>query len=419
MRLTFVNTTVAVEVPDDPQMLSALRAAAPGWPFAESTSEDEPVATIRGQDGIYEIDIPGQDPIAATAVNAACSAMVDFASAYIDDNPVRFCFHCGAALFAGRLVMFPSRSHAGKSTLIGRLAASGHVIFCDDILPVFEDGRAIALGIAPRLRLPLPQAARPRFRQFVSRHTGASDGHYLYLNLPDGNLAPHNSTAPLGALVLLDRRPEGPAVLGQASRSSILQSLIMRNFAREASAADLLHQLHDVMDTLPRLVLRYSCLEEAAALLEETFNTWPPRIGTLKQAALLDMDPIGPEVASEEDGVPPRPDLSYPLETSLAQNPTVSLRAVDGNLFLADAEGLSIYQLNTMGAGLWNLLAKPINQHDAAEVLCGAFPDVDRTDITQDVARLFSALARAPFILPSASAHSPERPPRIFARHLE
>ena len=403
MRLTFANTTVAVEIPDDPHMLSALRAAAPGWLFAESTGDDEPVAAIRGQNGIYEIDIPGQNPIAATAVSAACSAMVDFANAYIDDNPIRFCFHCGAALFAGRLVMFPSRSHAGKSTLIGRLAASGHVIFCDDILPVSEDGRAIALGIAPRLRLPLPPAASPQLRQFVSRHTGASDSRYLYLNLPDGGLAPHNSTAPLGALVLLDRLPEGPATLVQASRSSILQSLIMRNFAREVPAAELLNELHDMMDTLPRLVLRYSCLEEAIALLEETFDTWPPRIDTSAQAALPDMAPIDPDLVSEEDGVPPRPALSYPPETTLAQSPKVSLRAIDGNLFLADAEGSSICQLNTIGAGLWNLLAKPINQHDAAQVLCGAFPHVDHTTITQDVARLFAALACARFILPSAS----------------
>jgi hypothetical protein len=52
---------------------------------------------------------------------------------------------------------------------------------------------------------------------------------------------------------------------------------------------------------------------------------------------------------------------------------------------------------------LWNLLAKPITQHDAAEVLRGAFPDADRTAITQDVARLFAALARAQCILPRAS----------------
>jgi hypothetical protein len=67
---------------------------------------------------------------------------------------------------------------------------------------------------------------------------------------------------------------------------------------------------------------------------------------------------------------------------------------------------------------LWNLLAKPINQHDAAEVLCGAFPDADRTAITQDVARLFAALARARFILPRASNPGQRwfRWPRIEAR---
>lgn len=326
--------------------------------------------------------------------------MVDAVSAYIDDNPVRFCFHCAAAMFAGRLVMFPSRSHAGKSTLIGRLAASGHVVFCDDILPVSEDrGGGIALGIAPRLRLPLPQAASIRFRQFVSSHTAASDGRYLYLGLPDGGLAPHGRTAPLGAVVLLDRRPDGPAVLGLASRSSILQSLIMQNFARHAPAGDLLDQLHGVMDTLPRLVLRYSDLEEATALLEETFATWPPRLDALASSAPLDV--ADPAMAPEEDFPPLDAERRYAPGMSFLQNPNVSLRAVEGELFLADEEGTSIHRLNTVGAGLWNLLAEPVTQQEAIGVLCGAFPDADRAAVVENVRRIFAALSGARFIIPA------------------
>jgi hypothetical protein len=84
--------------------------------------------------------------------------MVSLAEALVSENPDRLCFHGGAALFGERLAIFPGRSRAGKSTMIARLAAGGHTVFGDDILPLDEVGDGLALGVAPRLRLRLPAA---------------------------------------------------------------------------------------------------------------------------------------------------------------------------------------------------------------------------------------------------------------------
>jgi hypothetical protein len=400
MRLAFADTSAVIEAPDSPELLAALRAAASDWPFAETESTEEPVARLRELNGSYALEFPGEEPVEVTAVRAACSAMVNVVGAYIDDNPGQLCLHCAAAEFAGRLVIFPSRAHAGKSTLIASLAAAGHVIFGDDIIPVSgDDLSGISLGIAPRLRLPLPKDAGAPFREFVSRHAAASDGRYLYLALPAGRLAPRKNSRPIGAIVLLDRRPEGPAGLGWATRGNILQSLILQNFARSAPSGILLDRLHAVMDRLPRLVLRYSNLEDATVLLQKTFAEWPPRLDAVTERYELDLTP-GDE---DEEGVSDDMGPDYPRDMLLMQNPDIRLHAVDGELFLADAQGLSIHHLNQIGAGLWNLLAEPLSQDQSIDVLCDAFPDADRRTVSDDVRRLFGDLSREGFIVRAVS----------------
>jgi hypothetical protein len=83
-----------------------------------------------------------------------------------------------------------------------------------------------------------------------------------------------------------------------------------------------------------------------------------------------------------------------------SRNPAKKLHVVEGEAFLADPNNAAIHHLNVVGIGLWKLLAEGTDQNQAAEVLRGAFPDVDRAVIARDVAALFSALAAADFILP-------------------
>ena len=393
MRLVFDGTRFTVEVPDRSEFLDALRGAAADWPFAVIAARGEPVASVRAVDDQYEVRADDNELIETSAVGAACSVIVDVVKGYVEENPSRLCLHCGSVAFAGRLVIFPSEYRAGKSTLVARLAAGGHQVFGDDVLPLSDDDACgLALGLAPRLRLPLPDEAATAFQQFVAKHAGPGDGYYQYLDLPEGRLARRGATLPLGAVILLDRQADGAACLGRASRSATLQALITRNFARTAPAGDLLDRLHRVMDRLPLFALRYSDLEDAAALLERTFAQWPPRAGEIAfdaRRASGEAMVVAGDLADKIAGL------------RLRQNPAIKLHAVDGELFLADAEGLAIHHLNVMGAGLWNLLAEPVTEAEAAEVLCGAFPDADPAAIARDVRALFAVLFAGQFVLPA------------------
>lgn len=398
LRLRFAGMRETVEVPDTPDFMAALQAASPGWTFDRVAAENEPLAIVRwlGEDR-YALVHPDEDDIEASAVAAACSVMADLAGAHIDANPDQLCLHGGGVAFGGRLVVFPSRTRAGKSTLVSRLAQTGRTIFGDDVLPLSRNDRdALALGAAPRLRLPLPPTASASFRAYVDARGTAGDGRYLYLGLPGGQLARHGESLPLGAVVLLDRRPGARARLSHAPRHAVLRTLVAQNFSREAPAGELLARLHGLMDTLPCLALTYEDLEEATALLEARFARWPldlDDLGELETPLTLDL----PE--EQEDGGAPQPP---PAALPFRRNEGVALRSVEGNIFLSNADETAIHHLNPVGAAIWNLLAEPASRDEAVEILTIIFPDTDRGEIDRDVARLFASLRHEGLIEPAA-----------------
>lgn len=392
MRLQFDGLTATVEVPDCPSFFDALKAAAVDWPYRRVEGEAEPAACITKAGASLLVHFPGEDPLPVTPVGAVCSLMVSLAETLVAENPYRLCLHGGAALFGKRLVIFPGRSRAGKSTLIARLAAGGHRIFGDDILPLDERGDGVALGVAPRLRLPLPEGVSAAFRDFVMAHEGAADHRYHYLALPEGGLARRGDTAPLGAIVLLDRRPSGPATIHEAPQRLALKLLARQNVQSSEDARPLLDAMRTIVQRLPCLVLAYSDLEGAVALLQNAFMQWPVRSAfapiadeAALTARLLESDDADP--LQEAAGSGYRPGMR------LIRNPTVTLHLVDGEAFLAGAgDAAAIHHLNAVGTGIWNLLEGPTDEREAALALAAAFPEIDPHTIARDVGELFSSL---------------------------
>lgn len=400
MRLAFEGLKATVEVPDCPAFFAALEAGAVDWPFRRVEDDAEPAARITGSGSSLLVHYPGEDPLPVTPVGAVCSLMVGLAEALVEENPHRLCFHGGAALFGERLVIFPGRSRAGKSTMIARLAAGGHTVFGDDILPLDEKGDGVAMGVAPRLRLPLPASASLAFRDFVSTHEGAADHRYHYLALQDGGLARRGDTAPLGAIVLLDRRPSGPAKIHAAPERLALKLLARQSVQSAEDARPLLDEMRAIVRRLPCLVLFYSDLEDAVALLDTTFMRWPVRLrhAPLADEAALTARLLEPDEADTSDEPAEAPRSDYRPGVRLVRNPSVALHLVDGEAFLAGTgETAAIHHLNPVGAGIWNLLAEPTDEDEAATVLAAAFPDVEPHIIARDVAALFSGLHASGF----------------------
>lgn len=407
MRLGFEGTGASVEIADDALLRRAIACAADRWPHGPVAAASDPASTVTrlGRDD-YLLEAPGQDPVRDDALCVACAMMIDVVQAVLAEQPDMLSFHCAAVEIGGSLLLIPSRGHAGKSTLVARLAAEGIRIWCDDILPVAPgDREGLALGIAPRLRLPLPKHTSPGFRAFVSRHLSVDDGAYGYLRLPDGQLARHGETARLGRILILDRREGARAELGRASRSDALRALIGQNQTMRSASGALLDRLHAMMDRLPAYVLRYHDLEEAAALVTSTFAS-PLNPSGLPR---LDVRFIDGQAGGDGSPVPfdgglgnshshpgaPSNAIPVPEAARWRRAPGIVIREVDGDVFLSDPGGARLFHLNAMGAGLWSVLEHPTSLADAAEMFATAFPDVQPQRIRTDLAVLFGSLAAA------------------------
>lgn len=403
MLLGFDDTAATLEVPECPLFLEAMRAAAPDWPFHPTASPASPAARIVKVGGGYLIRSPDGEDIEASAVGAACSAICDLATAFADERPDQLSLHCAAVLSAGRLVVMPSRSHAGKSTLATRLAAAGHTLFGDDMLLVDRDDRTgTAMGVAPRLRLPLPAGAGEVFGGFVARNGGARDARYLYLDLPGSLLARRGTRAEIGAILLLDRRRGMPARLHRAAHNAALQTLIRQNVTATGEAAALLARASALVARLPCYALVYDDLDEAAALFATSFSAWPPPVPPDLPLLPYRLDAEALAGMAREDGADGLPSLSrsFDKSTRLRRHAGVSITRSGTEAFLAGGAEQSILHLNEIGTGIWTLLAEPISEAEASDLLAAAFPDVDPATIEKDVASIFAALASAGMIEP-------------------
>ncbi len=366
-----------------------------GWPYRTLDSRDEEMpdaAVVVGREGAsFRIDAPWlpQPVIERSALRAAANLAVDLIEAYLADRPSALGLHCGAAAFDGRLVLFPSRARAGKSTLMVRLAAGGVPVFTDDVLVLCNGDRdGLSLGMLPRLRLPIPAQAGTPFKAFVRSCRGPHDRDYRYVSMPPALAPRYGRVAPVGAIVLLDRVRDGPAELRPASRGDGLQELIGQNLSATVRSSDAVARLAALMERVPCLSLRYATLDDAFDLLQQRFAKGDG-YAVARHAT---------NVTSPQVGAAPAPEAGPGPRYRRARD--VAVHAIDAERFLVHAETEAVFRLNPVAAGLWQLLSQPASVADAVSILHGAFPDRDLRQIEHDVATLFDALHSLGLIRP-------------------
>lgn len=243
------------------------------------------------------------------------------------------------------------------------------------MLPIDGRGnRGVALGILPRLRLPLPDNSAIALADYVDRHGALGNRRYLYVDVGDTGLAPRGDAAPIGAFVLLRREDGAKASLTPVQQSEMLKRVVLRNFAHDVRSAELVERLHGLVGAAGCYRLRYSHLGDAVDLLERTFDDWPA-----PQAARPLTSTTGP--ATGRRGW-------------LTRTAGITERRVDDEMFLIDGHGEAIYHLNATSAAIWRLLAEPMNRKAVVEALRRAFPDVAARRIGRDVGAVLEDLAK-------------------------
>jgi hypothetical protein len=379
-------------------VLSLLPYVIVGWPFqvrpAEMTASPFFSISETSDDGLFRCEWHVEErPVRAfDPVNAVCDAISALSFALPAEDDRLICLHAAAVEIAGRLVVFPNIRRAGKSTLSAALAMAGNALFSDDVLPLSftADDRALgrAMGIAPRLRLPLPDAVPREFKDWVATASGPQNRQYLYLSL--ANQPGYGVIRPVGAFVILDRQDEAiDARLEQVPPDVAMDVLLHQNFTRDRHSGDILQAMAGALAKLPVFRLTYSGLAEAVACLNAGFANWPDdrpaqTDGAERRFRLAQFD--GPSL--------PTPGKEEPIRQRAG---TIAERIGD-TLYLADSEGLAIHRMDALATVIWSVLEEPVTAQDIVDLLIEAFPEADAGKVAADVQSLLTTLHSARMI---------------------
>lgn len=366
-------------------------AIAAGWPHDLRVADPgrQPFFTIRGTDGaryLCESHIDPAPPRTWDALNAACDAVASLAQALPAEDRRILCLHAAGVAVNGQLLVFPNIRRAGKSTLAAALAQAGHAVFSDDVVPLFQPGGAavegLALGIAPRLRLPLPESAGQGFRDWVAAVSGPGNRQYRYLTL--AGQPPHGESLPVAAFVLLDRQDAASAAeLIPVPPEAAMDALLHQNFTRDRHSGEVLALMAGLLAARPTVRLVYSGLEAAVKCLTAAFpyGGGPPmRPGTAPAVS------FGPALVDQPVALPPP-------GGALVQRPGSLARPIGETLYLADPEGKAIHKMDPLAAVIWDILEEPVTRDELAALLAESFPETGADRLAADLDGLLGNLA--------------------------
>ncbi|MEQ5801892.1 PqqD family peptide modification chaperone [Halomonas sp. H10-9-1] len=394
-----------LRVQEAPEVVEALGQALPGWPLAIARARGlAPAIRLRRSRGGYLQRSP-QLPRGLelpTPASAVCSLIADLGGERFERATGLLGLHCASVEVGGRLVLFPESHRAGKSTLAVAFAVAGYRLFGDDVLGLTREGCGVALGIAPRLRLPLPETLAPELADYAEVHAGPEDARYRFV-LPPGNaLARHGEQGPVGALVLLERDDQrrAPEVVRLLPGEGLLQ-LLAQNFAHHAAPETLMAHLLPLMERVPCLLLRYAEPLAAARHLGAVLEAVEGEVGGNEDGgnakSKAGHDGIGAVchagALARRDAVP----VNGPFP---ATRRWMAAREVRGyplghELFLIQPASGVIHRLNPTGEAVWRLLCQePLTGRELGELL-GEHFDEPLASVTEDVCRLLAGLADA------------------------
>ena len=378
-------------------LLPVLQAAMPGWPLTPCPLQpNKPDICVWQQEEGFWQQAPAlpKGMWLETPVSTACSVIADMSGAYLRQHPAYIGLHCGAAEIDGQLVIFPESHRAGKSTLTCAFAAAGYRVFGDDVVALTPQGKGVSLGVAPRLRLPLPTTIADELQDFIHRHRGPSDDRYGYVALDETLLARHGEQCPVGAIILIDRdnsvaRPQ----LTSLQHGEGLWQLLKQNFADTLSDQELIDKFWPLVQRMPCFLLRYSDAYEAAAFvgreLKEALHAQPATYTSPSQASAM------PEAAALD-----RNDLRQ-----WRARPTAHEYPLGDELFVIVEEGGEIHRMNVTSRAAWALLQhEALTIEELSQTLVAFFMPVSLEQVRSDMAELLGQFLAVGLIEPVASA---------------
>jgi hypothetical protein len=364
----------------------------PNWPFVISASaKSPPFAELdRNLDGITFTSDFSDGPVHhKTLVNSLCDVIAPAARQRTVEVPSDLCLHAAAVNLGTGLVVFPALRRAGKSVLTSAFAARGHQVFSDDVLPVTAvPGQPIqgqATGAAIRLRLPVPDGMPGWLISHLRKCRGPTNRQYQFV--PSPAVAENGTLAPLRMVVGLAYEPGAKAAIEPMERDEMLKTLLKQNFGREATADHILFALLALVRSLPLFRLVYSDVGAAVDLITSVAD----QVG---EPQAIFPEPPQPSAAGGGRG-------QLSADQPMRRHAGAMVVAVDNVAFGTSSDQRRILHLDQGALRFWTLLAQPVSENEAVEILCAAFPDQSETALRADTRKIFDRFWQAGMIEPA------------------
>ena len=283
---TFEGLTEPFTVSGDaaPLVLRELATLLPGWrPAPGEHGAGNAVHITFNQTGnaIHLLDSAGQeiggdfnpspDPFsAAYRLTAALFEVMAFA------QPNGLVLHAGAVMTQNQAIAFAAPSEIGKSILGAACALAGKRLLGDDRIIVSSTGdtstgnrhMAHPLGLAQKIRLPLPDAIVDEFAPLLSLRPGRRIADSLFLDWDEAVQMPPGKAVPLSALVLLHRDGATPPRMERPSQPQAVRALLQLSAAPGGPTRHLA-AVRALVDHVPVTALHYaSCFEALDAIAD-------------------------------------------------------------------------------------------------------------------------------------------------------
>lgn len=388
LALAFSGCSAPLFLPVDGALAQDLTGCLLGWPQDEVDCRADILplaASARLGEDRYAVQSRFTDRATSglPTASAVCSLIADLSQDWTEGAPDMIGLHAGAVEINGVLVILTGPARAGKSTFTSRLALEpGARFFCDDVLPVDSAGRGCALGIAPRLRLPVPQGS-DALTGLLAQHKLLSDDRYAYVDPP--RRASHGTKAVIGAVIQLERRDDAAAGLYALAAGDAVSTLLRQSLTPFMDAEDAFSRVTALLAGLPCVRLLYSDLEEAIALLQANL---PPLASSAKDLpALPKFAPDETSDRTDADGIDP--------SQVFTRRPDVVLRQIGDRSWLWLPEDAILWELNASSAAIWAMLEVPGDAVELAEALTEIFPEVGPDTLFEDVCQVLSTLLDA------------------------
>ncbi len=405
MYLKFASVSRPVLLAQGLRTLPTLVRPFAKWPYREVPADryGEPAIRVAHEDtgGVIRASWTESEQRYPTTADLADGLATHLTRCWMQENEDFLGIAAAAARFGDNLAAFVGGPQSGKSLLVACLSASGIAAFADSILPIsIATQQGFSLGLAPRVRLPLPRSFSGALRTRITRRLDRCGAHAGYLNPELSDIAGFGDRAPIRAFVLLDRGGGAETTLRRAAAGTLLKRLLLVSPDAMPSARTTLALLHEMVTDIACYRLIWSDPSDAVRALRARFAMQRPAEG--------DDAPRGatPVVAPRRRSLGPR----RPAGRLFRHVDGLEAREIDGDMFLVDPDGKAIYHLNGLGTGLWRLLDGSHGLDDVISVLQDAFPTADPALIESDVAQLIADLTDRGLLVELPGAPTPPDP---------